>query len=498
MAHLLQALTPGTWLVFRRSGATVTGLGERYRRPAGERIGEGGIFRSLSLVALALLLTACSAPTPTPPPRETPTSAAPPAVLPTDTPLPPTATVTPTTRPTPAPQATPTPRPTATLSADPVVLACLLDPECSGLLRWEQVNKSAAARSRVYWVDDALPAQTQAVIRTRVMPALAEWTHGEWVESQDAPEVVSGVKPPVAQLSWLDGSRRDRLCGTTGPVRGCAEDDHVWLWEASATTGRTYPPEVLFEVAVHEVLHALWEARHRPAGVMCKWPDCPVVRSVSVDGYSWDLKMQPADAELFALYGLPALEDGMTLEEVASLFGVAVEVPPTPTPLPTPDVGSAEDLAIAAGTRCKGLASLKVVEWVVYPRLDADGVLTLSGRIVEGAPDIKDARKSYGGTIHPAFTLYAIELGTNERGNVSSVGRVWPREMASRVSGRGSPNAFADVYNVTRDSFEVVAQLPASVLTYQDLHITVWSSLVETLSRPTGSTAGLGSCKVWR
>ena len=497
------------------------------------------MFR-LAVVLLALLVVACSAPTPTrtlpltptttatpvptsaatltpmppatPTPRPTPTPTVridiavptpeqipPQAELPAPTITYPTPEQPPWVTPTPPARPTQTPRPTVAPTTDPAVLACLLDHGCSGLFRWEQVNKSAAARSRVYWVDDALPAQTQAVIRTRVMPALAEWTHGEWVESQTAPEKVSGVKAPVAQLSWLDGSRRsDRLCGTTSPVRGCAEDDHVWLWATSATTGRAYPPEVLFEIAVHEALHALWEARHRTDGVMCKWPGCPVARSVSAGGYSWDLKMLPSDLEFFTLYGLPALESGMTLAEVAALFGVSIAVTPTPTPLSAPDTKTAEELAIAAGTRCKGLASLRKVVWEIYPRLNADGVLTLSGSIEAGAPSIKDARKSYGGNIHPAFTLYAIELGTNERGNVSSVGRVWPSEMANRVSGKGSPNAFAEVYNVTRDRFEVVAQLPASVLRYEDLHITVWSSLVETLSRPTGSTAGLGSCKVWR
>ncbi|MDE2885933.1 MAG: hypothetical protein OXO53_12700 [Chloroflexota bacterium] len=446
--------------------------------------------------------------TPEPIPTPTATLTATPTPRPTATPEPtPTPTATPTATPTPKPTATPTPRPTPTptatptatpIPADPDVLACLLDHECSGLFRWEQVNKSAAARSRVYWVDDALPALTQSVIRTQVMPALAEWTHGEWVESEDAPEGVSGVKPPMPQLSWIDGSRGDRLCGGAAPARGCAEDDRVWLWESSATTGRAYPLEVLFEVAVHEALHALWEARHVSAGVTCEWPDCPVVSSVSVGGHSWDLKMRPLDAELFTLFGLPALENGMTLAEVASLFGMAVAVEPPPTPLPTPERQTDEEMAIAAGTRCSGLASLRAVVWEVYPRLDANGVLRLSGSIEEGAPSIKDARKSYSGIIHPAFTLYAREMGTNERGNYSSVGRVWPQEMASRVSGRGSPNAFADVYNVTRESFEVVVTLPPSLLAYEQLHITVWSSLVEELADPRGSTAGLGSCKVWQ
>ena len=68
----------------------------------------------------------------------------------------------------------------------------------------------------------------------------------------------------------------------------------------------------------HLRVHALWEARHVSAGVTCEWPDCPVVSSVSVGGHSWNLKMRPLDAEIFALFGLPALENGMTLAEVAA------------------------------------------------------------------------------------------------------------------------------------------------------------------------------------
>ena len=251
-------------------------------------------------------------------------------------------------------------------------------------------------------------------------------------------------------------------------------------------------------MAIHEALHALWEARHLSAGIMCEWPDCPVTGSVSGGGYSWDLKMRELDGELFTLFGLPAIENGMTLAQVAALFGVAAAATPTPTPLPTPTSSELEAAAIVSGTRCSGLASLKVLEWEVYPRLDERGRLTMSGVKEAGAPNIKNARKSVSGTIHPAFTLYALEQGTNERGNFSSVGRIWPSDMASRLSGRGSPNALAEVYNVTQDRFEVVVTLPDVVLAYDQLYVTVWSVLIEENPRATGSTAALGACKVWR
>lgn len=359
------------------------------------------------------------------------------------------------------------------------------------------MNKSPGAQSRRYWVDAALPAQTQEVIRTRVMPQLAVWTHGEWVESDTPPAEVSGTESAPAQLSWIDGSRGDRLCGGTTPSRGCAEDDLVWLWAMSANTGAQYPPEVLYEVAIHEALHALWEARHLPAGIMCIWPDCPVTGSVNSGGRSWDLKMRELDGDLFTLFGLPAIENGMTLSQVAALFGEVVATTPTPTPLPTPTVSGSEAAATASGERCSGLASLRKVTWEVPPRLDEAGRLFMRGVVEAGAPNIKNARKSVNGTIHPAFTLYALEQGTNERGNYSSVGRIWPSDMASRLSGRGSPNALAEVYNVTQDRFEVVATLPDAVVAYEQLDVTVWSVLVEEPGA-TGSTAALGSCEVRR
>lgn len=442
------------------------------------------------VILLTLLVVGCSGPLSSLSPTATPTPASTPA----------TATPPPSATPTPLVEAalpTPSPAPPA-ITADPQVLECLLDHECSGLFRWGEVNKSPAAQERRYWVDPALPAQTQDVIRAQVMPQLAAWTHGEWEESDTPPLEVSGVEPAIAQLSWIDGSRGDRLCGTTAPTRGCAEDDRVWLWSANANTGASYPPEVLYEVAIHEALHALWEARHLSAGIMCEWPDCPVTGSVSGGGYSWDLKTRELDGELFTLFGLPAIENGMTQAQVAALFGVAAAGTLTPTPPPTPDKSALEALAIASGERCSGLASLKVLEWEAYPQLDAAGKLTMSGVKEAEAPNIKNARKSVSGTIHPAFTLYALEQGTNERGNFSSVGRIWPSDMAERLSGRGSPNALAEVYNVTQDRFEVVVTLPDAVLAYDQLYVTVWSVLVESLSNPKGSTAALGACKVWR
>ncbi len=166
-------------------------------------------------------------------------------------------------------------------------------------------------------------------------------------------------------------------------------------------------------------------------------------------------------------------------------------------PTPTPSLSAAEQAAIAAGTRCSGLASLKVLDWTAYPRVDAEGWISMSGEVGPDAPRLKDARRSAGGNRHPLFTFYALEQGTNERGRFSSVGRLWPSDMEGQLSGRGSPNVFAEVYNVTERSFDVAAALPPVVLAYEQLYVTVWSELVE-VGDARGSTAAVGACKVWR
>ncbi len=173
-----------------------------------------------------------------------------------------------------------------------------------------------------------------------------------------------------------------------------------------------------------------------------------------------------------------------------------------PPPTGTPDRQGLELLAIAAGARCGDLASVGVVVWEVYPSVDDAGRITMRGRIEGEGWRIKDARKSVNALgeslIHPAFTFYALELDKNERGNYSSVGRLWPRDMEGRPSSRRSPNAFADVYEVTSERFDVGATLPSAILGYTDLYVTVWSSKVGTGLQTTGSESAVGACKVWR
>ena len=106
--------------------------------------------------------------------------------------------------------------------------------------------------------------------------------------------------------------------------------------------------------------------------------------------------------------------------------------------------------------------------------------------------------KWWGGNRHPLFTFYALEQETNERGRYSSVGRLWPADVASSLSGSGSVSVFAEVYEVSDRSFEVSAALPAELLAHRNLYIAVWSELVGDNPRASGSSAAVGACKVWR
>ena len=120
----------------------------------------------------------------------------------------------------------------------------------------------------------------------------------------------------------------------------------------------------------------------------------------------------------------------------------------------------------------------------------------MSGEVGPDAPRLKDARRTVRASRHPLFTFYAQEIN-DSTGNFRSVGRLWPLDMKDRLSGMGSPNVFAEVYNVTDRSFHVVATLPPALLAYDDLRVTVWTELVEEPGT-TGSTAAAGSCKVWQ
>ena len=120
-------------------------------------------------------------------------------------------------------------------------------------------------RTHTYWVDAALPARTQEVIRTTVMPAVETWTHHEWAESEEQTEA----------LQWYEGDAYfGTWCGDKDDWAGCAVlgEDIIGLRRyATGPEGEQViiPARVMYEIGLHEALHALYAAEHTQSGIMC-------------------------------------------------------------------------------------------------------------------------------------------------------------------------------------------------------------------------------------
>ncbi len=147
------------------------------------------------------------------------------------------------------------------------------------------------------------------------MPLLAEWRRAEWREVDEHGADI---------LRWWDG-RRNEDCRVLLDHRtpGCSKIDEVWIWaDHIQASGKVhYPQEHLFEVALHEAIHALWFASHTPRGIMCAGElHCPEVSYVEHNGYRFKLVMNDLDEQVFSLFGHPAVEAGMTPAEVGRLF----------------------------------------------------------------------------------------------------------------------------------------------------------------------------------
>lgn len=202
--------------------------------------------------------------------------------------------------------------------------------ECSGLFLNGVVEKSMVLQALptdgtqpelLYWVDPAAPTRWQDVIRNRIMPTLAEWTHSVLRE-------YTGIPVPVLAtnaLHWFSSPDQSGApdCSpyTLLSWIGCAERGS----RANAVTLRTsidgipYPSAILNDAGLHEALHVLFDADHSVAGLMCIAPNC--YRSLRSGGYDWAnaTRLRPLDREVYKLYGNPLIQDGMTLEEVARL-----------------------------------------------------------------------------------------------------------------------------------------------------------------------------------
>ena len=112
------------------------------------------------------------------------------------------------------------------------------------------------------------------------------------------------------------------------------------------------------------------------------------------------------------------------------------------------------------------------IDWLQKPEI-ADGYLLMRGTTI-GDARIHDPKDLVAGQKWPAFIFNSLEE-LSERNRLKSVGRIWPAEMASRLSGSGTPNAIVDKYDVSASSFDVRVRVPASLLNSDTkLAITVW------------------------
>lgn len=112
------------------------------------------------------------------------------------------------------------------------------------------------------------------------------------------------------------------------------------------------------------------------------------------------------------------------------------------------------------------------INWEQKPEI-VDGYLLMSGETNDGAR-IHDPNDLVESQKWPAFNFNSLEE-QSERNRFRSVGRIWPQEIASRPSGSGSPNAIAERYDVSAESFNVRVRVPESLLNSDTrLAVTVW------------------------
>ncbi len=215
---------------------------------------------------------------------------------------------------------TPTVLPTP-ISADRDVLNCMLDTSCSGLFADGTVYKSSVADSQRYWINPAMDQTIQDVIRERVMPTVEEWTHGTWME-------VENYYGETA-LRWEPEDYFEHGCGNGSSLwDGCSTRIGssmaiVTIRLHNRQTGFRKQAETMYEIGLHEVLHALWDAEHTDAGLMCiaDAGSCKE-RELRAGNLLVPLKeRRPLDAQVYMLYGRPAIKQGMTADEVRALFG---------------------------------------------------------------------------------------------------------------------------------------------------------------------------------
>ena len=106
---------------------------------------------------------------------------------------------------------------------------------------------------------------------------------------------------------------------------GCGHHRSGEIELREATTYGARPPRAyLRETAIHEALHILYGASHAERGIMCvEWDTLPgcSLRQERSGGTVWHYRLDSLDEATYSLYAHPAIEDGMSLEQVRGLFG---------------------------------------------------------------------------------------------------------------------------------------------------------------------------------
>ena len=138
----------------------------------------------------------------------------------------------------------------------------------------------------------------------------------------------------------------------------------------------------------------------------------------------------------------------------------------------TTDTATTERPSSRLLSACRGINSQNAIQWIQKPRI-TNGILHMSGTTT-GSAKIHDPHYLVDGSKWPAFIFNTVEE-ISERGRFKAVGRIWPESIASRLSGSGSPNAIANKYNVSENSFDVRVSVPSTILDRgETLAITVW------------------------
>lgn len=183
--------------------------------------------------------------------------------------------------------------------------------------------------------------------------------------------------------------------------------------------------------------------------------DANIMQISKHDGWMW---MIECNAQRDICEDIIGLSIAVTPESTPTPTPTA---PPTPTSTPNP-TPTMVPTATPIPTKIRALpcriGSQRKIEWDIGPILSGDK-LTMSGRVI-GDARLHDPSIAENGVKWATFVINNYIPASNR---LKSMGSIWPRELASRLSGTGTPKILANKYDVTRSTFYVEARLPTSL-----------------------------------